>query len=80
MNHIKFLALLFLVTITTSNAQMVTLDYSTFTPNTSNTCDVFSPLIPVQSIFHETKRGDVTKNATQQALELKFDYSTYWWN
>jgi len=54
---------------------MVSLDYTTFTPNISNTCDVFRDLIAVQNILHETKKGDVTKNASQKALELKFDYN-----
>ncbi|TLP79274.1 T9SS type A sorting domain-containing protein [Maribacter sp. ACAM166] len=76
MNHIKLLFVLFILTITTSNAQLVTLDYATFTPNPSTTCDVFGVLIPVQNIFHETKRGDVTKNSGQGALELKFNYNT----
>lgn len=58
MNHVKLLFFLFILTITTSNAQLVTLDYSTFT---SNQCDVFSPLISVQNFFHETKVGDVKK-------------------
>lgn len=40
MKNIKFFLLLFFGTITTSNAQLVTLDYSTFTANPSNTCVV----------------------------------------
>lgn|GEM_PF-4957093 len=75
MKYIKLLFLLSILTITTSNAQMVSLDYTTFTPNISNTCDVFRDLIAVQNILHETKKGDVTKNASQKALELKFDYN-----
>ena len=72
MKQIKLFFALFGLTMMISNAQIVTLDYESYT---SSNCDVFSPLIPVQGVFHETKTGDVTKNTTQKALELKFDYN-----
>ncbi len=55
-----------------SNAQIVTLDYSSYS---SNDCDVFGNAVPVQGILHETKRGDVTKNSSQGALGLQFNYN-----
>lgn len=72
MNKIKLLVVLLVSAITNSNAQIVTLDYSSFT---SSSCDVFTPLTTFQNIFHETKRGDIAKNSSQGGLELKYDYN-----
>ena len=61
-----------LLAITNSNAQLVTLDYSSLT---SSSCDVFESITTFQNIFHETKRGDIAKNSSQGGLELKYDYN-----
>ena len=73
MNKLKILFILLMLAITNySNAQIVTLDYSSYS---SNDCDVFGNAVPVQGILHETKRGDVTKNSSQGALGLQFNYN-----
>ena len=77
MNKIKLLIVLLLLAITNSNAQLVTLDYGSFT---SSSCDAFSPLTTVQNIFHETKRGDIAKSSSQGGLELKYVYNGGWTN
>jgi hypothetical protein len=73
MNKIKTIILLLLVSVSGANAQIITLNYNDFS---SNDCDVFGSPIPVQGILHETKRGDVTKNTSQNGIQLKFDYSS----
>ena len=72
MNQIKFLFILLVLAATHSNAQIATLDYGF---HSSSSCDVFSSMIPVQGIFHDTKVGDVTKNSTQGGLQLKYVYN-----
>ena len=66
MNKIKLLFALLLLAITNSNAQLVTLDYSSLT---SSSCDVFESITTFQNIFHETKRGDIAKNSSQGGLD-----------
>lgn len=73
MNKIKLLFVLLLLAITNSNAQIVTLDYSSFT---SSNCDVFENFTTFQGILHQTKRGDITKNSSQGGLVLMYDYNS----
>ena len=54
------------------NAQIVALDYSSFS---SGDCDVFANVTPFQGIFHQTNVGDVTRNSTEGAISLKFNYN-----
>jgi hypothetical protein len=72
MNKLKLLIVLLLIAIPNSNAQLVTLDYSSFT---SSSCDVFENLTTFQNIFHETKRGDISKNSSQGGLALNYSYN-----
>jgi len=72
MNKIKTLFLLLIIAISSANAQIITLNYNDFS---SNDCDVFASPIPVQGILHETKVGDITKNASIGAIQLKYDYN-----
>lgn len=72
MNKIKTLIILLLVAISGANAQIITLNYNDFS---SNECDVFASPIPVQGILHETKVGDITKNSSVGAIQLKYEYN-----
>ena len=72
MNKIKFLIALFVLIITSTNAQIVTLNYSTFS---SSDCNVFASTIPFQGILHQTNIGDVTKSSSQASLALKYSYN-----
>ncbi len=72
MNKLKLFIVLLLLAITNSNAQVVTLDYSSLA---SSSCDVFENLTTFQNIFHETKRGDIANNSSQGGLELKYVYN-----
>ncbi len=73
MKKIKLLFVLLFLAITNSNAQLVTLDYSSFT---SSNCDVFENFTTFQGILHQTKRGDIAKNSSQGGLELMYDYNS----
>lgn len=47
---------LLVLIITSTNAQIVTLNYSSFS---SSDCDVFANVVPFQAIYHQTNIGDV---------------------
>ena len=70
MNKIKILMALLVLIITSTNAQIVTLNYSSFS---SSDCDVFANVVPFQGIYHQTNIGDV-KNASN-GLSLGFNYN-----
>ena len=72
MYKLKTIILLLLIAISSANAQIITLNYNDFS---SSDCDVFASQIPVQGILHETKVGDITKNSSVGAIQLKYEYN-----